>query len=33
LIDLPIPVLEPLFGIRHKAVRVRESRFELPDSP
>ena len=32
LIDLPIPVLEPLFGMGHKAGGIRESRFELADS-
>ena len=31
LIYLPIPVLEPLVGMGHKAGRVRESRFELPE--
>ena len=31
LIYLPFPMLEPLFGMGHKAGRVRESRFELPE--
>ena len=33
LFDHLIPVREPRFGMRQESAGIRQSRFELPDSP
>ena len=32
LVYLPFPMREPLLGMGHEAVSIRQSQFELPDS-